>query len=344
MSSQISYERLKRVASGFQESSVLTAAAEMDLFTVILTHENELSAKKLAEILQADVRGITVLLDALAASEYLNKSGVGTQANYAVSEPFMELLDSRSVETYIPMLRHMANLQRAWSQLTWTVKEGAPQTVPPSILGAQEDYNSFLWAMNSVGRVLVKPVVESLQKSGVLDFTKNTIRFLDVGGASGTYTQAFLDVLPDSCGAIFDLPLGILAAKKRFVGTKYESRVEFLEGDFGQDNFPSGFDFAWLGAIIHQYDISETCELFRKVYRALNSGGKIAVRDFIMEENRIRPRDGAFFGVNMLLNTKRGMVYTYKEVRDALRVTGFTEIEYAVPAESMAAIVVARKP
>ncbi|MDR2115922.1 MAG: hypothetical protein LBP87_06040 [Planctomycetaceae bacterium] len=346
------FNRLRRASAAFQESCILAAAADFDLFTIIIEHNNRLSAQELSTICKTDLRGTTVLLDALAATEYLCKKNIPSNSNsnsnsdsdstvvYSVAEEFLTLLDRRNQETFIPMIRHMSCVQRSWAELARTIKNGMPFETLPSILGADEDRVSFIWAMNSIAQKLVAPTVESLRQVGLLRFDQ----FIDIGGASGTYALAFLEALPESRGTIFDLPVGIAAARQRFTGTEYENRIQLVEGDFLQDELPYGFDFAWVSAIIHQFGRSESRNLYEKVFRSLYSGGKVAIRDFIMNAERTVPKDGAFFGISMLVETKTGMVYTFDEVKTDLEIAGFTEVQLAVPAETMSAIVTAKKP
>ena len=328
-------------ASSFQEACVLIAAAELDLGTYILTHSNSVTATEIASALRLDHRALTILLDALAGLEFFAKS---SDAQYSVAQPFVELLDSRTPETFIPMLRHQGNCLRSWSQLAWVVTHGkqAPERFS-SILGPEEDNVSFILAMNTIARVVVGPMVEDMKKSGLFDFDKENIRFLDIGGASGTYTLAFLEALPVSSGTIFDLPVAIREARQRFAGTPLESRVSFAEGDFYQNDLPVGFDFAWVSAIIHQHGRTENRSLFEKAHQALNLGGRIAVRDFVMDSSRTFPPQGTLFGVNMLVNTKNGRVYTFDEIRADLESAGFVNIRLAVPADTMSAVVAAEK-
>ncbi|MDR2440232.1 MAG: hypothetical protein LBE12_12810 [Planctomycetaceae bacterium] len=350
MNIESSFDRLRRVSTAFQESCLLAAAAELDVFTIILEHDNRLSALELSTICETDLRGTTVLLDTLTATEYLYKKSVPPNSNsasnpdsesvYSVAEEFRILLDRRNSETFVPMIRHMSCVQRSWTELARTIKNGTPAKTPPSILGENEDRISFIWAMNSIAQKLVEPTVTSLQKAGLLTFNQ----FIDIGGASGTYTLAFLDVLPESRGTIFDLPVGIAAARQRFAGTKYENRVQLVEGNFDHDELPTGFDFAWISAIIHQFGQNESRLLYEKVFRSLCSGGKAAIRDFIMNTERTAPKEGAFFGVSMLVETKNGRVYTLDEVKTDLESVGFTDVQLAVPAETMSAIVTAKKP
>ena len=116
---------LQRDATGYQRSCALTAAAELDFFTVILRNGNRMNAGDLARECGVDERGAAVLLNALAGMGYLCKSMGGASADpdqggpgvYAVAEAYRDALDSRHPLSYVPMLRHMANAQRGWAEL-----------------------------------------------------------------------------------------------------------------------------------------------------------------------------------------------------------------------------------
>jgi len=341
MSSLNAFDRLRLASSGFQESCVLIAAAELDLGTKILEYAGSATAADLAASLKLDQRALTVLLDALVGLGYFTKS---PDSRYSVAPPFVEPLDSRHPATFVPMLRHQGNCLRDWSQLAWVVTNGTTAKKQESILGPEADNVAFILAMNSIARSLAGPTVADLKKSDVLNFAKENIRFLDIGGASGTYTLALLEALPKAEGTIFDLPVAIREARQRFCGTALESRVSFAEGDFYRDELPGGFDFAWLSAIIHQHGRTESQALYGKAFRALNPGGRIAVRDFVMDPARTSPPQGTLFGINMLVRTPNGMVYTYDEIQADLQAAGFVNIRLAIPSETMSAVVTAEKP
>jgi hypothetical protein len=338
------FERLRRETSAYMQVSILAALAELDFGTAILENGNSLSAAALADHCLCDRRGTEALLDALAAMGYLLKSGTGGDARYSVAEEYKAYLDSRHPSTFIPMMRHMACGQRAWARLTWSVKDGKPQARDSSILGAEQDGISFIMGMNSIATKLVGGVMHSLREAGILSFSKQNPRILDIGGASGTYTEAFLRELPGASAAIFDLPVGVKQAKSRFTGSDMETRVTLVEGDFTKDPLPSGFDLAWISAIIHQMDRSESRMLYGKTLDALNPGGMVAVRDYVMSEDRLFPVEGALFGINMFVNTQGGMVYTYREIKEDLELAGFTGVAHAVDVPSMAAVVTGKKP
>ena len=338
MTYSVASDRL-RTASSFHESCILIAMAELDLGTQILERSNSVSAADLAESAGLDLRALTVLLDALAGLKYFTKSA---DARYSVAESFVELLDSRHPATFIPMLRHQGTCLRSWAQLAWVVTGGVPAQKHCSILGPEADSVSFILAMNAIGRSIAPLVVEDVKKS--FDFSGEKIKFIDIGGASGTYTLAFLEILPNAEGTIFDRPVAIREARQCFAGTPLESRVSFVEGNFYCEEFPTNFDFAWISAIIHQHGRSESQALYAKTYRALKPGGRVAVRDFVMDASRTSPMQGTLFGINMLVNTRNGMVYTFEEIRADLESAGFVNVRLAVPADTMSAIVTAEKP
>ncbi|MCL1890308.1 MAG: acetylserotonin O-methyltransferase, partial [Desulfovibrionaceae bacterium] len=331
------FERLRGEMSGYMRVSILAVLAELDFGTVILENGNSLGAAELAARCSCDRRGAEVLLDALAALGYLLKEGTGGEARYSVVEGYKTYLDSRHPATFIPMMRHMACGQRSWARLTWSVKEGGPQKRESSILGAEQDRVSFIMGMNSIASRLADGVVRSLREAGILSFGKENPRILDIGGASGTYTEAFLKELPGSSATIFDLPVGIAQAKSRFTGSEMEARVTLVEGDFTEVSLPPGFDFAWISAIIHQMDRGGSRALYAKALDALNPGGMAAVRDYVMSADRLSPLEGAVFGINMFVNTPGGMVYTYREIKEDLELAGFVDGTQAGDAPDMTA-------
>jgi hypothetical protein len=63
-----------------------------------------------------------------------------------------------------------------------------------------------------------------------------------------------------------------------------------------------------------------------------------------MEPNRIRPKDGALFAVNMLVSTPAGGTYTYGEIKACLEQAGFIKVRLLQKGEDMDALVEAFKP
>ena len=327
---------LDRCLASYEGTCILGAAAELDLFSPLT--KTSMTAATVAGQRGVAVRGVERLFDALTAFGVLQKT-TDREPVYRLADGFDELLDLDHANSFVPMLRHRMTCVRRWVELARVVKTDAPVETPPSLLGKGEDYRSFVLAMNSIGILVVPGVIESLKKIGCLHFR----HLLDVGGASGTYTLAMLEANPSAKATIFDLPVAIAEAKKRFQGTKFESNVTFAAGDFYVDELPTGADFVWLSAIIHQFDRQSAQALYRKIFRAMEPGGTLAVRDFVMQSDRTSPAGGTLFAINMLVGTENGMCYTFDEIREDLEIAGFHDIKYAVPSEGMNAVVTAVK-
>ena len=167
---------------------------------------------------------------------------------------------------------------------------------------------------------------------------------LDVGGASGTWTLAFLRAMPNATATIFDLPDAIEQARARLAGTEFANRVTLAAGDFYVNDLPSGANFAWVSAICHQHSRRHNRDLFAKVWRALIPGGRILIRDIVMSPNRIEPLDGALFAINMLVNTDSGGTFTFEEYAEDLLASGFQDPRLLIEHEAMNSVVEAIRP
>ena len=85
---------------------------------------------------------------------------------------------------------------------------------------------------------------------------------------------------------------------------------------------------------MHQNSRAQNRALFSKVFAALAPGGRIAIRDILMEEDRTRPVAGALFAVNMLVATEGGGTFTFAELREDLEAAGFAEVALLAPGRS----------
>ena len=319
------------VTSGYQEACVVMAGAELDVFGALA--ERPMTAAALATALDADLRATTVLLDALAAMELLDKHGDAYRTPPAVAE----LLTDTGSRSVAAMVRHRSNCLRRWARLAEAVKHGGPAESAPSIRGAEGDRESFIEAMNDINRASAAPLVADL---GPLSFR----RLLDVGGGSGTWTIAFLRAVPGATATLLDLPEVVPIARRRLADEGLGDRVTLVAGDYNADPLPGGADFAWVSAIFHQNSREQNRALVANVFRALEPGGRIAVRDIVMEPSRTAPLDGALFAVNMLVATPGGGTWTFDELREDLLGAGFTDVELQRREPAMNSTVVATKP
>ena len=235
------------------------------------------------------------------------------------------------------MVMHMSHLWDNWGRLTDVVVHGAGSQVRPGLEMDDDARKAFIGAMHTIASTLAEDVAEHYDLSRFK-------RLLDIGGASGTYTLAFLKRNSAMTAVLFDLPTVVPLARERLSAEGILDRVQLVQGDFYRDPLPRGCDLALLSAIIHQNSPSENRSLYAKIHEALDPGGTLLIRDHIMDHERTAPPDGAMFALNMLVNTRGGDTYTFEEVRQTLVEAGFTDIAQVRSGERMDCLVEAKKP
>lgn len=102
-------------------------------------------------------------------------------------------------------------------------------------------------------------------------------------------------------------------------------------GDLTKDEFGSDYDLILLSAICHMLSPKQNQDLFRRCYRALAAGGRIVIRDFILDPDKTAPRSAAVFAINMLVATRGGSTYTEGEYRRWLTGAGFQQVTRTEP-------------
>ena len=317
--------------AGWMKARIILSAAELEFFTLL--DERPLTSEELAQSLKADARAVTRIFDCLVIFELLIKKN----GRYALTEQG-SFFSSRHPESVLPMLLHMNNMWDNWARLTETIRKGKNPSLK-SVIDAKDEgiTKAFIGAMHVIGRGLSREIAASYDLSCFK-------RLLDLGGGSGTYTIAFLERNPNMSAVIFDLPGVIPLAVERLQDAGYLERVSLVAGDFYKDELPAGCDLALLSAIIHQNSPQENLALYKKIFRALEPGGALLIRDHIMDESRTRPPAGALFAINMLVHTSGGDTYTFNEIKNTLELAGFKEVQQVRSGERMDCLVEARKP
>ncbi|HSE97995.1 MAG TPA: methyltransferase, partial [Blastocatellia bacterium] len=89
--------------------------------------------------------------------------------------------------------------------------------------------------------------------------------------------------------------------------------------DFGRNKY----DLVILGHIIHSEGEKWGRKLIKKSYRALTDGGMLLIGEMVPNDTRTGPAFPLLFGLNMLIHTKDGGVYTMRQYREWLKEAGF---------------------
>ncbi len=83
---------------------------------------------------------------------------------------------------------------------------------------------------------------------------------------------------------------------------------------------------------LHHFDAADCTAFLRKIHGTLKDGGRIAIAEFIPNDDRVTPPMAAAFSLTMLINTPGGDAYTFGELKRMATDAGFRDIElHALP-------------
>ena len=299
---------LRDLAMGFQPSRILLTAVELRLFGLI--GDGGLTSAELAGRAATDPRATDRLLNALCALRLLVKR----DGRFWNTPDGRRYLDDGSPE-FAAGLGHTAGMWHTWSGLTESVREGRP---------------ALRAAINERGEAWLRPFIAAMhyraaqQAPGVaaLIGLEGVERVLDVGGGSGAFSMAFAAKKPGLVAVVFDLPNVLPLTREYIAGAGLTGRVTTAVGDYLVDPLPKGFDLVFLSAVVHSNSPEQNAALLASCAAALNPGGRVAVVDWVMDDDRVTPPGGAFFALNMLVATDHGDTFTEREIRGWMNEAG----------------------
>ena len=83
-------------------------------------------------------------------------------------------------------------------------------------------------------------------------------------------------------------------------------------------------------------------QLLKRACAALNNGEMVLICKFVPNDQRSAPALPLLFGLNMLLHTPQGDVYTMREYREWLKEAGFRKVAM-IPAPHVSPLILATK-
>lgn len=320
--------RLRELSWGYRPALLILTANRLRIFDAVA--DRPMTARGLARKLGLDHRALVIVLDALTALDLLLKRNDG----YRCRADVKKLLVKGGGRYQGNILDHRFNVLERWMDLPRVLERGGPAKIMRR-RRSRNEWREFILGMEDVARESIDPFLEALDLEG-------RHRLIDLGGGPGTYTIALCRRHAKLEAVLFDLPETVSIARKQISEAGLGGRIETAAGDYMIDDIGRGFDAALLSNIIHSLSPSEFLALARKVYRALDDGGIIAVRDFRLDESRTSPVGSALFAVNMLVSTDGGNCYTSSEVEKTLEKAGFGSFR-AVPVNPQANIYLGTK-
>jgi len=257
------------VSGSYWQACTLHAGVKLGLFTLI--SNEEIDAQGIGERLGCDVRGITMLLNALSAMGLVKKK----QDKYANTDASKSLLVKDSPRYIGYMIMHHHHLVEIWSRLDNAVRSGKP--VREIGLRDKQELESFLMGMFNLAMGIAPQVAREIDLKG-------RKHLLDLGGGPGTYAIHFCLANPDLKATVFDLSATRPFAGKTIAQFGLSDRIGFVPGNYLEDEIEGTFDVAWLSHIFHG-EGPDACQMIvEKTISAMAPGGLVLVHDFILND------------------------------------------------------------
>lgn len=187
------------------------------------------------------------------------------------------------------------------------------------------------------------PAALKLGQSLYLAKARQPVRVLDIAAGSGIWGIALAGQSPQIRVTAQDWA-GMIPTTKR-ITQKFgvADRFNYIEGDVLEAEFANGYDVATLGHILHTEGQERSRQLLKRVFRALKSGGTVAIGEWLVNDARTAPPNGLIFAVNMLVHSEHGDTFSFNEIKRWLEEAGFKKVrKLAAPGPSP--LVLATKP
>jgi len=325
-------DKILQVGLGFWASKTLLSAIEMELFTELAKHPEDL--KTLRGRLGLHPRSAHDFLDTLVALGFLGRAN-GKYHNTPETDLFLD----KNKPSYIGGILEMANhrLYPHWAHLTEALRTGERQSESKGSVGGDFEalyadparLKEFLRAMSGISRGANMTIARQFPWTSYKSY-------VDVGTAQGDLAVQIALANQHLQGIGFDLPEVGPVFEDYVQQNGLSQRLTFKEGSFFTDALPKA-DVVLLGHILHDWNLEQKKMLLKKSHAALPSGGAVIVYESIIDDDRSKNAFGLMMSLNMLVETQGGFDYTGADCMSWMREAGFreTRVEHLLGPDSM---------
>jgi ubiquinone/menaquinone biosynthesis C-methylase UbiE len=305
-------------AHAYQRTAALRTAIALDLFTTI--GDGASTAPEIARACGASDRGIRILCNYLTVIGFLVKDG----ESFRLTPDTSLFLTKRSPAYLGGTLQFLANpgVTNNLSVLTDTVRLGKVSGDGRDTV----DEENPVW--KEFARAMVPFVMPAAQ--GIADLldvaSAGPITVLDIAAGHGYYGITLAQRNPQAEIVAVDWPGVLEVAREHAAAAGVGDRIRLCPGNAFTVDWGSGYDVGLVTNFLHHFDVETCTTLLRKVAASLRPGGRVAVLEFVVNDDHVSPPLQAAFAMNMLAGTDAGDVYSYAQIAGMLREAGFGEI------------------
>ena len=296
--------------NAYQRSAALKGAVDLDLFTVI--DNGASTAGDIAAKLQCTARAVRMLSDFLAVHGLLTKE----HDRYGLTPTSKQFLSKNSrayMGSMVGFLMH-PHLKQNFEDIAATVRRGGPPV--GSLIEEEAVWVEFARAMAPMAYMSAEKTAEALQREGP------SKAVLDIAASHGLFGIAVARRNPEARITAVDTAQVLEVARENAAHAGIANRHRLLPGSAFEVDFGSGYDLSLVTNFIHVFDRDTNITLLKRIRAAMAPGARIAIVEFVPNEDRVSPPAAADFALTMLVNT-RGDTYTFTELNEILGAAGF---------------------
>lgn len=300
-------------ANAFHKSAALRAAIELDVFTAVAGGAT--TAEALAGKCQASERGMRILCDFLTVEGFLEKAG----NEYSLPQESALFLNRDSpafVGSIIFFLTHPAQLER-FRDITGAVRRGGTADATE----IETDHPMWVEFARSMGAMMFMPSHEIADLLGA--GKGEPWKVLDVAAGHGIFGISIAQKNPNAHVIAMDWPHVLEVARENAARMGVADRHTTIEGDALAVSWGEGYDVVLLTNFLHHFDRPGCERILQRAHAALKPGGRVAILEFVPNDDRVSPPRAASFPLVMLANTPAGDAYTFGEITAMASAAGF---------------------
>jgi 2-polyprenyl-3-methyl-5-hydroxy-6-metoxy-1,4-benzoquinol methylase len=313
---EVSPELLMDSVLGHFRTSAIKAAVELDVFTAI--GEGATDAAAIGKRTGAAERGIEALANYLTVMGFLEKD----EGRYRLSPSSAVFLDRRSPAFLGDIHRFLAAPEMV--QLTLAnpaafVRNGG------SIGLANMAPDDPVWVEFARHMApFMGPVAQAIA-AHFTGLTPAPRRVLDIAAGHGLFGIAFARQFPEAEVTALDWDNVLAVARENAAAAKLGARFKTLVGSAFDVDFGRPYDVVLMPNFLHHFDEATCVGLLRKARAALAPGGRLAISEFVPNEDRVSPPRPAMFAYIMLATTQAGTAFPASALERMLTEAGFRQ-------------------
>jgi ubiquinone/menaquinone biosynthesis C-methylase UbiE len=296
----------------------LAAGVELGVFDQIEAGKG--TVKEIGRATKSSARGMRHLLDALTGMGYLEKKGE-RYSNAPVAAQFLV----KGKPAYMGgIVAETRMTWPGWARLPEVVQTGKPIEAVDTEAGGKEFFPKLVEAIFPMSYAAAQGAVQAIPEKA----RKRIKTILDVAAGSAAWSLPFAQAIPDARVTVVDYPEVTPVARRFTERFGVADRYDYIEGNLRAVNYGRNrYDLAILGHIIHSEGEKWGKKLIKQMYRILTDNGMLLIAEMIPNDTRSGPLLPLLFGLNMLVHTEAGDVFTMREYRQWLKDAGFRKVQ-----------------